>query len=245
MSNLLRKGSMLATMVLASGSMMLAAAPSYAGNEIEIQALGDVVPACDILGQTVGRLVESVPGDGTDGFTRGRLISAPDDANGGGARGELAIVGLSCNANGDTIATITSPVKISGPDLDINVATTRAYIAGTFVPAGTPVLDENDDPVLDENDDPVVTAADTFSNFLQVLTGRAPGFQQLPLMAVTSDVRQAGAVKVSDAVLLTGTGSAVGGGDITLGIGFEVEVNGPRIPSGQFGFATTLSVVPR
>ncbi|MDB9448014.1 hypothetical protein [Anabaena sp. CS-542/02] len=218
MSNLLRKGSMLATMVLASGSMMLAAAPSYAGNEIEVEALGDVIPACDILGQTVGRLVESVPGDGTDELTRGRLISAA----GTDAPGQLAIVGLSCNADSDTIATITSPVQISGPDLDINVATTRAYLDNSTSPA----------------------------EFLGVLTTTyAPaGFSELPLMAVTSEV--GGAVKVSDAVVLTGDGSVatIQNSDdnfAALGIGFEVEVNGSRIPSGQFGFATTLSVVPR
>jgi hypothetical protein len=230
MSNLLRKASMLTGMVIASGSMMLAAAPSYAGNEIEVQALGDVIPACDILAQTVGRLVETVPGDGTTGFTRGRLISAPADTRSNpavspfaGGRGELAIVGLSCNQGGDTIATITSPVQISGPTLDINVASTRAYVN--------------------------TAATDADGLFNTVLTGPydAEDFTQLPLMAVTSEV--GGAVKVSDAALLTGTDannpSAVGAEFIALGIGFEVEVNGSRIPSGQFGFATTLSVVPR
>ena len=212
MSNLLRKGSMLATMVLASGSMMLAAAPSYAGNEIEVQALGDVVPACDILGQTVGRLAESVPGDGTTGFTRGRLIS--DNTT-----GDLAYVGLTCNLTGSsTIATITSPVQISGPDLDINVASTRAY-AGDAATAGN---------------------ATAFANSL---AGDTIAVGELPLMAVTSEV--GGAVKVSDAAVLTGDNAAVTGDFVALGIGFEVEVNGSRIPSGQFGFATTLSVVPR
>lgn len=220
MSNLLRKGSMLATMVLASGSMMLAAAPSYAGNEIQVEALGDVVPACDILGQTVGRLAETVPGDGTTGFTRGRLLSAP----GADATGELAIVGLSCNLTGtSTIATITSPVQISGPDLDINVASTQAYIATD----GTA-------PIADA---PELLAA------LEAYDGN--NFTGLPLMAVTSEV--GGAVKVSDAAVLTGVNVAAGptADFIALGIGFEVEVNGSRIPSGQFGFATTLSVVPR
>jgi hypothetical protein len=230
MSNLLRKGSMLATMVLASGSMMLAAAPSYAGNEIEVQALGDVIPACDILAQTVGRLQESVPGDGTEGFTRGRLISAPADTRTATVPfpdgvGELAIVGLSCNQSGDTIATITSPVQISGPTLDINVATTRAYIAtngaNPQVPISTPAA--------------LLTALAAYD---------ADNFTGLPLMAVTSEV--GGAVKVSDAAVLTGAEVAAGTVDfIALGIGFEVEVDGPRIPSGQFGFATTLSVVPR
>jgi hypothetical protein len=211
--------------VLASGSMMLAAAPSYAGNEIEVQALGDVIPACDILAQTVGRLVESVPGDGTTGFTRGRLISGilNPAANDPTPYGELALVGLSCNQGGDTMATITSPVQISGPDLDINVATTRAYIA-LDADGGAPI--DNAVTLLEALQDPT-----------------ALGYRDLPLMAVTSET--GGAVKLSDAVLLTGTNSGIGGGFIGLGIGFEVEVDGPRIPSGQFGFATTLSVVPR
>ena len=218
MSKFWRKASMLTSMALVSGSMIFAAAPSYAGNEIQIQALGDVIPACDILAQTVGRLVESVPGDGTEGFTRGRLVSQPGDD----ARGQLAIVGLSCNGGGDTLATITSPVKISGPDLDINVATTRAFIATD----GTAPIAAADD---------LLTALEAYD---------AENFTGLPLMAVTSET--GGAVKLSDAALLTGDeNSAVADTFIALGIGFEIEVNGSRIPSGQFGFATTLSVVPR
>ena len=218
MSKFWRKASMLTSMALVSGSMIFAAAPSYAGNEIQIQALGDVIPACDILAQTVGRLVESVPGDGTDGFTSGRLISQPG-LQPSDSRGELAIVGLSCNRNGDTMATITSPVQISGPTLNINTATTRAY-AGDSSTAGTP------------------TAFATNLASDRIVVG------ELPLMAVTSEINDGGNVKVSDAVLLT-TAQSGQPGFIALGIGFEVEVNGPRIPSGQFGFATTLTVVPR
>ncbi|MDB9448015.1 hypothetical protein [Anabaena sp. CS-542/02] len=216
---------MLTTMGLVCGFITLAAAPSYAGNEIEVQSLGDVIPACDILGQTVGRLVESVPGDGTTGFTRGRLVSTYDvDLD--EALGEMALVGLSCNQGGNTMATITSPVQISGPPLDINVASTRAYIA-TVDPLGRFVI-TNAGEFLDALADPVTRL----------------GYTPLPLMAVTSEV--GGAVKTSDAAVLTGT-NAVGDTDgfIALGMSFEVEVNGSRIPSGQYSFATTLSVVPR
>ena len=221
MSKLLVKTSMLTTMALISGSMIFAAAPSYAGNEIQIQALGDVIPACDILAQSVGRLVETVPGDGTEGFTRGRLISEPGED----APGELAFVALYCNQSDDTMATITSPVQISGEQLDINVATTRAYIAF-------------DDPPTAFSDDLLAALEDP----------NTIPYTSLPLMAVTSAT--GGAVKTSDAVLLASrfgpdSRSVVGQAFIGLGIGFEVEVNGSRIPSGQFGFATTLTVVPR
>ena len=223
MSKLLVKTSMLTTMALISGSMIFAAAPSYAGNEIQIQALGDVIPACDILAQSVGRLVETVPGDGTEGFTRGRLVSQPGDED---APGELAFVALYyCNQSDDTMATITSPVQISGEQLDINVATTRAYIAFD----GSPTAFSDD--LLAALEDPNTIP-----------------YTSLPLMAVTSAT--GGAVKTSDAVLLASrfgpdSRSVVGQAFIGLGIGFEVEVNGSRIPSGQFGFATTLTVVPR
>ena len=216
---------MLTTMGLVCSWITLAAAPSYAGNEIEVQSLGDVIPACDILGQTVGRLVESVPGDGTTGFTRARLVSTYDVVLNEGL-GEKALVGLSCNQGGNTMATITSPVQISGPTLDINVATTLAYIA-TVDPLGRFVITDAEE-FLDALADPVIRL----------------GYTPLPLMAVTSEV--GGAVKTSDAAVLTGVGtSAINNSFIALGMSFEVEVNGSRIPSGQYSFATTLSVVPR
>jgi hypothetical protein len=225
MFKLLHPASMLTTMGLVCGFITLVAAPSYAGNEIEVQSLGDVIPACDILGQTVGRLVESVPGDGNTGFTRGRLVSTYD-VDPDKAQGEMALVGLSCNQGGDTMATITSPVQISGLKLDINVASTRAYIA-TFDPLGRFVI-TNAEEFLDALADPVISL----------------GYTPLPLMAVTSEV--GGAVKTSDAAVLTGVASsAVNNFFIALGMSFEVEVNGSRIPSGQYSFATTLSVVPR
>jgi hypothetical protein len=224
MFKLLHPASMLTTMGLVCGFITLAAAPSYPGNEIDLQSLGDVIPACDILAQTVGRLVESVPGDGTEGFTRERLISHPGDGT-DAARGELAFVALSCNQSDDTMATITSPVQISGLTLDINVATTRAYIAF-------------DDPTI------------AFSQDLLAALGNPDTlpYTFLPLMAVTSET--GGAVRTSDAALLASRArpdnrSVVGQAFIALGIGFEVEVNGSRIPSGQYSFATTLSVVPR
>ncbi|MDB9540642.1 hypothetical protein [Anabaenopsis arnoldii] len=225
MSNLLRKASMLTGMVIASGSMMLAAAPSYAGNEIQMEAVADVIPACDILGQTVGRLVESVPGDGDAAFTRGRLISAPaqDDTDGfanGAALGQLAYVGLSCTAGDSTIATVTSPVQISGTDLDINVATTRMYAPSEATPAAN---------VITSN---MTTLNTAFAN-------------ANPVASVSSGPD--GAVATSDAAVILGEGSALATGDTTgtFGFGFQIEVNGARIPAGQYGIASTLTVVPR
>ncbi|MDH6100768.1 hypothetical protein NWP21_18380 [Anabaenopsis sp. FSS-46] len=226
MSNLLRKASMLTGMVIASGSMMLAAAPSYAGNEIQMEAVADVIPACDILGQTVGRLVESVPGDGSGGaiLTRGRLVSAPtrtvttagfEPENGAG---QLAYVGLSCTGGTNTLATVTSPVQISGEALDINVATTRMYAATTVVEAAEVVTQTVDALNTDFED----------AN---------------PVASVTSGAD--GAVATSDAALILGENSAYAQPGATFGFGFNIEVNGARIPAGQYGIATTLTVVPR
>jgi hypothetical protein len=222
MSNLLRKASMLTGMVIASGSMMLAAAPSYAGNEIQMEAVADVIPACDILGQTVGRLVESVPGDGEGGavLTRGRLVSAPANSADGFETnvGQLAYVGLTCTAGDSTIATVTSPVQISGTDLDINVATTRMYAASTSVPAAN---------VITSN---MTTLNANFAN-------------ANPVVAVSSGAN--GAVATSDAAVILGADSAYAVNTGTFGFGFQIEVNGDRIPAGQYGIATTLTVVPR
>ena len=214
---------MLTGMVIASGSMMLATAPSYAGNEIQMEAVADVIPACDILGQTVGRLVESVPGDGEGGaaFTRGRLVSAPSSQVDGFEAnvGQLAYVGLSCTGGTNTLATVTSPVQISGTDLDINVATTRMYAANTRVPAADVVAE---------------TVTDLNTSFVEAN----------PIVAVTSGV--GGAVATSDAALILGQNSAyTPNTDATFGFGFNIEVNGARIPAGQYGIATTLTVVPR
>ena len=128
---LLRKIWAIPGMVVVSTSLLWVS-PSYAGNEIEIQALADIIPACDILGQTVGRLGEKIDGDGnSDGFSLPRVQSAPDGV------GELAFVGLSCNLAGNsTLATITSPQQVSGGErLPILVATTRMYAAAERVPA--------------------------------------------------------------------------------------------------------------
>jgi hypothetical protein len=128
---LLRKIWAIPGIVVVSTSLLWVS-PSYAGNEIEIQALADIIPACDILGQTVGRLGEKIDGDGnTDGFSLPRVQSAP------GGVGELAFVGLSCNLTGNsTMATITSPQQVSGGErLPILVGTTRMYAAADRVPA--------------------------------------------------------------------------------------------------------------
>jgi len=227
MSNLLRKASMLTGMVIASGSMMLAAAPSYAGNQIQMEAVADVIPACDILGQTVGRLVESVPGDGGDiagsAFTRGRLVSNPNQATAGGfdttaARGQLAYVGLSCTGGTSTLATVTSPVQISGTTLDINVATTSMYAPAAGLPAAN-----------------VITSAVSAIN---TAFGNAN-----PVAVATSGAN--GAVATSDAALILGTGAANTATNGVFGFGFNIEVNGDRIPAGQYGIASTLTVVPR
>jgi len=127
---LLRKIWGIPGMVIVSTSLLWVS-PSYAGNDIEIQALADIIPACDILGQTVGRLREKIDGDGNDGFSLPRVQSAP------GGAGELAFVGLSCTLTGNsTLATITSPQQVSGGErLPILVGTTRMYAAPERVPA--------------------------------------------------------------------------------------------------------------
>ncbi len=220
---------MLTGMVIASGSMMLAAAPSYAGNQIQMEAVADVIPACDILGQTVGRLVESVPGDGGDiagsAFTRGRLVSTPTQATTGGfdgnqisARGQLAYVGLSCTGGTSTLATVTSPVQISGTDLDINVATTSMYAPAAGLPAANVITS-------------AVSAINTAFN------------NSNPVAVATSGAN--GAVATSDAALILGSGAANTATNGVFGFGFNIEVNGDRIPAGQYGIASTLTVVPR
>ena len=221
---------MLTGMVIASGSMMFAAAPSYAGNEIQMEAVADVIPACDILGQTVGRLVESVPGDGDAAFTRGRLVSAPQNnegftntaGTGDGSVGQLAYVGLSCTAGDSTIATVTSPVQISGTTLDINVATTRMYAANSRVAAA----------------DVIATDVDALNSDFADAN---------PIASVSSGPN--GAVATSDAAVILGQGAAYStpnlATDGVFGFGFQIEVNGARIPAGQYGIASTLTVVPR
>ena len=127
---LLRKIWAIPGMLVVSTSLLWVT-PSYAGNEIEIQALADIIPACDILGQTVGRLGEKIDGDGDgEGFSLPRVISAP------GGAGELAFVGLSCNLTGNsTLATITSPQQVSGGErIPILVGTTRMYAAPDRIP---------------------------------------------------------------------------------------------------------------
>jgi hypothetical protein len=164
---LLRKIWGIPGMVIVSTSLLWVS-PSYAGNDIEIQALADIIPACDILGQTVGRLREKIDGDGNDGFSLPRVQSAP------GGAGELAFVGLSCNlADNSTLATITSPQQVSGGErLPILVATTRMYAAADRIPA-TGVNSS------------ITTLADSFRD-------------ALPIIAVSGDetIRTSNAVKV-------------------------------------------------
>ena len=217
-SKLIRKALSLTgiTLLSVSGSILWMS-PSRAGNELQIEAIANVIPACDILGQSVGELVESVSGDATDGFTRGVVASLPVIAPATLPTGTLAYVALSCTAGDSTIATVTSPVQTTGTDLDIFTATTRMYAPTVATLANT----------FD-----TVTPADLVTNFTDAL----------PVASVVGDET----VRTSDAATILGTtSSAVAATSSVFGIGFEVMVSGERVPSGQFGFATTLSVVPR
>ncbi len=210
---------------------MVWATPAQAGNRIQIEAVADVIPACDILGQTVGRLVESIDGDGGDipnqEFTRGRLMSSP--ANTGGnvnnadgfraARGQLAYVGLSCNLGGNsTLATITSPYQISGsPQLPLLTATTRMHAARSRVPA-----------------------AEIITTTVSQLNTR---FEESNPVAEVVGSQQ---VTTSDASLILGIGSAYTPfNNAVFGLAFDISTDLERVPAGQYGFATMLTVVPR
>ncbi|MDH6100769.1 hypothetical protein NWP21_18385 [Anabaenopsis sp. FSS-46] len=202
---------------------MVWATPAQAGNRIQIEAIADVIPACDILGQTVGRLVESIDGDGGDipdeEFTRGRLISSPINGDGfRNGRGQLAYVGLSCNFGGNsTLATITSPYQISGsPKLPLLTATTRMHIARLRVPA-----------------DRIITR--TITELNEAFT------QSNTVAAVVGDQD----VKTSSASLILGIGSAYVDQNGVFGFAFDISTDLERIPAGQYGFATMLTVVPR
>jgi len=218
-SKLIRKALSLTgiTLLSVSGSILWMS-PSRAGNELQVEAIANVIPACDILGQSVGELAESVSGDATDGFTRGVVASRPALAiPATDATGVLAYVALSCTAGDSTIATVTSPVQTTGTDLDIFTATTRMYAPTVTTEAAT----------ID-----TITPDTLVANFTNAL----------PVASVVGDET----VRTSDAATILGTASsAVDGTDSIFGIGFEVMVSGSRVPSGQFGFATTLSVVPR
>ena len=209
---------------------MVWATPAQAGNRIQIEAIADVIPACDILGQTVGRLVESIDGDGGDipdqEFTRGRLMSSPANAAGNtnntdgfrAGRGQLAYVGLSCNLSGNsTLATITSPYQISGsPQLPLLSATTRMHAAQRVVPASriiTGTLNDLNQEFRDSN----------------------------PVASVVGSQH----VRTSDASLILGIGSAYALNNGVFGFAFDISTDLERIPAGQYGFATMLTVVPR
>ena len=224
--------------------------PTQASNQIQMEAVADVIPACDILGQTVGRLVESVSGDGGDipsnAFTRGVLLSQPATTGPGNPTngfGQLAYVGLSCTPGADTIATITSPVQISGQPLPILTATTRMYapvaITTTTIigPGGVP-LTINDPPSgIDAADILLTPLSQINDEFIDART----------IIGVVGDQT----VQTSDAVVILGenaaytTSTGVPYYDALFGLGFNIMVEGSRIPAGQYGFATILTVVPR
>ena len=208
---------------------MVWATPAQAGNRIQIEAIADVIPACDILGQTVGRLVESIDGDGGDiegqEFTRGRLMSSPaisgatnDDGFRPG-RGQLAYVGLSCNLSGNsTMASVSSPYQISGsPQLPVLTAATRMHAAKDRVAAGLVITED-----------------------LEFLNGRFEDSNTVASVVGSQDV------KTSNASLILGVGSAYNGQqNAVFGFAFDISTDLERIPAGQYGFATMLTVVPR
>ena len=224
--------------------------PTQAGNPIQMEAVADVIPACDILGQTVGRLVESVSGDGGDipgnAFTRGVLLSEPITTGPGtptNGFGQLAYVGLSCTPGANTIATITSPVQISGQPLRIFTATTRMYAPAVQT---------------------TIVIIDPFTGLPLTITSPISGINAvdilLPLSQTNSEFTDARTiisvvgdetVQTSDAVVILGDNAAYSSTtgvpryDAIFGFGFNIMVEGDRIPAGQYGFATILTVVPR
>ncbi len=233
--------------------------PTQAGNPIQMEAVADVIPACDILGQTVGRLVESVSGDGGDipgnAFTRGVLLSEPITTGPGtptNGFGQLAYVGLSCTPGANTIATITSPIQISGQPLRIFTATTRMYAPA--VPTTIVVLD----PITG------LPFINPLTGLPITIFGPISGINAadilLPLSQTNSEFTDARTiigvvgdetVQTSDAVVILGENAAYSSTtgvpryDALFGFGFNIMVEGDRIPAGQYGFATILTVVPR